>query len=168
MDVVSIPDLNKFFRVMPSQKGLLLNPVSKKEASFKLCRVEDRTTVKNGCVQIALHDGSNMLVKVADLKSPSEVTYETFDTLKLSLPEKQVLAHLKTKEGNLAVITGGKNIGKQGRIVEIEKAEAKKRRNALVVIEDEKGIRYQTILGFVFSIGEAQPLILSSEGTALV
>jgi small subunit ribosomal protein S4e len=168
MDMVSIPDLNKFFRVMPSKKGLLLNPVIKKEASFKLCRVEDRTTVKNGCVQIALHDGSNMLVKLADLKSPSEVTYETFDTLKLSLPEKQVLAHLKTKEGNLAVITGGKNIGKQGRIVEIEKAEAKKRRNALVVIEDEKGTRYQTILGFVFSIGEAQPLISSSEGTALV
>jgi ribosomal protein S4E len=32
---------------------------------------------------------------------------------------------IKTKEGNLAVITGGKNIGKQGRIVEIEKTEAK-------------------------------------------
>jgi ribosomal protein S4E len=66
-----------------------------------------------------------------------------------------VLDQLKTKEGNIAVITGGKNIGKQGKIVEIEKAEAKKRRQALVVIEDEKGTRYQTILDFVFSIGEA-------------
>jgi small subunit ribosomal protein S4e len=168
MDVISIPDSNKFFRIMPSQKGLFLNPISKKETSFKLCRVEDKTTVKNGYVQIALHDGSNILMKVADPKNPQEIIYETFDVLKLSLPEKQVIDHLKTKEGNLAVITGGKNIGKQGRIVEIEKAEAKKRRNALVVIEDEKGNRYQTILDFVFSIGGAQPLISLPEATPTV
>jgi small subunit ribosomal protein S4e len=86
--------------------------------------------------------------------------------LKLSLPEKQVVGHFRTKEGNVAVITGGKNVGKRGRIVEIEKVEAKKRRNSLVVIEDEKGNRYQTILNFIFSIGEAQPLI--SEATAVV
>jgi small subunit ribosomal protein S4e len=168
MDVISIPDLNKFFRIMPFHKGLFLNPISKEEASFKLCRVEDKNTVKNGFVQIALHDGSNILVKVADPKNPQEVSYETFDILKLSLPEKQVLADLETKKGNLAVITGGKNIGKQGRIVEIEKTEAKKRRNALVVIEDEKGARYQTILDFVFSIGEAKPLISLLEATAPV
>jgi small subunit ribosomal protein S4e len=168
MDVISMLDLNKFFRIMPSHKGLFLNPISKEETSFKLCRVEDKTAVKNGRVQIALHDGSNLSVKVADPKNPREVIYETFDTLKLSLPEKQVIANLKTKERNLAVITGGKNIGKQGRIVEIEKAEAKKRRNALVVIEDEKGTHYQTILDFVFSIGEAQPLISSAEANTLV
>jgi small subunit ribosomal protein S4e len=168
MDVISIPDLNKFFRVMPFNKGLFLNPISKEETSFKLCRVENKTTVKNGNVQIALHDGSNIFVKAGDAENPQEVVYETFDTLKLSLPEKQVVDHLKTKKGNLAVITGGKNIGKQGRIVEMEKTEAKKRRNALVVIEDEKGSRYQTILDFVFSIGATQSLISLSEATSTV
>ena len=165
MDVISLSDLKKFYRVLPSHKGLFLNPVSKEEAEFKLCRVEGKTTVPNG-VQIALHDGSNILVKVADPKNPKEVLYETFDILKLSLPDKQVVGVIKTKEGNLAVITGGKNIGKQGRIVEIEKTEAKKRRNALVVIEDEKGNRYQTVLDFVFSVGEKQPLI--SEASQVV
>jgi small subunit ribosomal protein S4e len=165
MDVVSIADMNKFFRLIPSHKGLVLNTVSKKEADFKLCRVEDKNTVPKG-VQIALHDGSNILIKVSDPKNPPEVIYETFDVLKLSLPDKQVLDCIKTKEGNLAVITGGKNIGKQGRIVEIEKTEAKKRRNALVVIEDETGNRYQTILDFVFSIGNTKPLI--SEETTIV
>jgi small subunit ribosomal protein S4e len=162
MDVISITDVDRFFRIVPSKKGLFLNSISKKEAKFKLSRVEDKNTVQNG-VQVALHDGSNILVKVADPKNPQEVAYETFDVLKLSLPEKEVTGIIKTKEGNLAIITGGKNIGKQGRIVEIEKAEAKKRRNALVVIEDEKGNRYQTILDFVFPIGETQPLI--SEAT---
>jgi len=158
MDVVSMPDAGKYYRVMPSHKGLVLNPISKEDASFKLVRVEDKTTVKGG-VQIALHDGSNMLIKVADPKNPAEVTYETFDILKVSYPDKQVASTLKTKEGNLAVITGGKNIGKQGKIVEIEKTVAKKRRQALVVVEDQKGTRYQTILNFVFSIGEAEPII---------
>ncbi|MCW3995971.1 MAG: 30S ribosomal protein S4e [Candidatus Bathyarchaeota archaeon] len=167
MDVVSMPETNKYYRVMPSHKGLVLAPISKEEASIKLVRVENKTTVPNG-IQIALHDGSNMLIKVADPKNPQEVTYQTFDILQISLPEKQVLQTLKTKEGNLAVITGGKNIGKLGRIVEIEKTEAKKRHQALVLIEDEKGARYQSIMDFVFSIGEATPLINTAEAQAVV
>jgi small subunit ribosomal protein S4e len=167
MDVISMPDSGKYYRVMPSHKGLVLAPISKEQANIKLVRVEDKTAVQNG-VQIALHDGSNMLVKVADAKNPVEVTYETFDVLKISYPEKQVTQSLKTKEGNIAVITGGKNIGKQGKIVEIEKTEAKKRRQALVLIEDSTGTRYQTILDLVFSIGETEPLITSLEETAIV
>ena len=57
---------------------------------------------------------------------------------------------MKTKEGNLAVITGGKNIGKQGKIVEIEKTEAKKRRQALVVVEDAQGSTLPNNLGLYF------------------
>ena len=99
MDVISMPDANKYYRIMPSHKGLVLTPISKDQANVKLLRVEDKTTVHNG-VQIALHDGSNMLIKVADAKKPVEVTYETFDILKVTYPEKQVVQSLKTKEGN--------------------------------------------------------------------
>ena len=168
MDVISMPDLDKFYRILPSHKGLVLNSISKEEASFKLLRVEGKTIAKNGNAQIAFHDGSNMLMKVEASESPAEVVYETFDTLKLGLPEKQVLDKLKTKKGNIAIITGGKNIGKQGKIVEVEKTEAKKRRNALIVIEDEKGNRYQTILDFVFSIGGAKSIISLAEANAVV
>jgi small subunit ribosomal protein S4e len=162
MDVIAIPASDKYYRVLPSHKGLYLAPISKEESNVSLLRVENKSTVHNG-IQIALHDGSIILVKVADPKKPQEVKFETFDILKVTYPEKQITQTLKTKEGNIAVITGGKNIGKQGKIVEIEKAEAKKRRQALVVIEDSKGTRYQTIMDFVFSIGEATPLITSME-----
>jgi small subunit ribosomal protein S4e len=167
MDVISMPDSNKHYRVMPSHKGLILTPISKEEASFKLVRVEDKSTVKDG-VQILLHDGTNRLIKVADPKNPKEVTYDTFDILKITYPDDQVALTLKTKEGNLAIITGGKNIGKQGKIIEIEKTEAKKRRQALVVIEDAQGARYQTILDFIFSIGENEPLIGLPEAPTVV
>jgi small subunit ribosomal protein S4e len=168
MDVISLPEADKYYRVMPSHKGLVLNPISKEEASFRLIRVDDKATVRNG-IQIALHDGSNLLIKVADPKKPIEVTYETFDILKMNLADKQITQSFKTKEGNLAIITGGKNIGKEGKIVEIEKTEAKKRRQALVIVEDSQGGRYQTILDFIFSIGETVPLITTvKEESAVV
>ncbi|MGD0979501.1 MAG: 30S ribosomal protein S4e [Candidatus Bathyarchaeia archaeon] len=163
MDVISIPDVGKNFCVLPSYKGLILKEISSEDAKFKLCRIEDKTVVSKGQVQLHLHDGSNILVKVADLKNPQEDVYDTLDTVKISLPEKQILEHIKMKEKDFAIITGGKNIGNWGKAVEIEKAEGKKRRNALVTIENEKGNRYQTTLNFVFAIGEAHPLISLAE-----
>ncbi len=167
MDVISMPESNQYYRVLPSHKGLALSPISKEEAKYKLARVDDKSTVSGG-MQIALHDGTIMLVKVADPKNPVEVTYETFDILKINLADGQVVETLKTKEGNTAVITGGKNIGVQGKIVEIEKTEAKKRRQALVVVEDEKGVRCQTILNFVFSIGSEKEVTVAPEENTVV
>jgi small subunit ribosomal protein S4e len=165
MDAISIPDADKCFRILPSKKGLILHSIGKEEAVFKLCRIEDKTVTKKGQVQLNLHDGSNILVKVADPKNPQEDVYHAFDTVKISLPERQILEHVKMKENDFAIITGGKNIGEYGKIVELEGAKAKKRRNAFAIIEDEKGNRYQTILNFVFAIGEKQPIISLPEAT---
>lgn len=167
MDVISIPDADKHFRIVPSKKGLVLHPISKEEATFKLYRIENKVVTKKGNVQLNLHDGSNILVKVADPKNPKEDTCQTLDTIKLSVPEGQILECVKMKEKDFAIITGGKNIGQYGRIVEIERAEAKKRRNALVIVEGEKGKRYQTILGFVFAVGEEHPLVSLPEATTV-
>ena len=73
---------------MPSHKGLYLGANQQRRIQLLLLRVENKSTVHNG-VQIALHDGSIMLIKVADPKKPIEVTYETFDVLKVTYPEKQ-------------------------------------------------------------------------------
>jgi small subunit ribosomal protein S4e len=157
MDVISMPDAAQYFRVVPSHKGLSLSPISKEETGFKFCRIDDKVTVSGG-VQLNLHDGTNLLIKTADPKNPQEVTYDTFNILKLSLPSKEITGCMELKEGNFVIITGGKNIGVQGKIAEIEKTIAKKRKNALVIVEDDKGERYQTILDFVFTLNEvAQP-----------
>jgi len=168
MDVISIPEANTFFRVVPSYKGLILHPIDKEEAVFKLCRIENKTRVRNGHIQLNLHDGSSILIKVTDPRNPQEDYYKTLDTLKISLPERQIVEQIKMKENGFAVITGGKNIGKYGKIVEIEKAESKKRRNALAIIESKEGNRYQTILNFAFAIGEAKPLISLPEVAKVV
>jgi small subunit ribosomal protein S4e len=159
MDVLSMPDIDKSFRVLPSYRGLTLKEISSEDAKFKLCRIEDKTVVSDGQMQLHLHDGSNLMIRIADPKNPQEDVYDTLDTVKISLPEKQILEHVKIKEKDFAVITGGKNNGRWGKVIEIEKSEGKKRRNALVTIEDEKGNRYQTTLYFVFATGETHPLI---------
>jgi len=168
MDVILIPDADKYFRVLPSYKGLIFHQIDKEEANFKLCRIENKTTTKNGNIQLNLHDGSNILVKVSDPKNPQEDAYETLNTIKIALPEKQILEQIKVKENNFAIITGGKNVGKYGKIIEIESIKGKKRRNAFVIIEDERGNRYQTILDFVFALGEAKPLISLPEASKIV
>jgi len=159
MDVVSLPDAGKYFRVVPSQKGFILHSIPKEETCFKLCRVENKTIVENGHVQLNLHDGSNVLVKVADPKTSREDVYDAFDTVKLSLPDRQILEHIKMKDKAYVLITGGKNVGKYGRIVKIDEAKGKKRKDAIVTIEDERGNRYQTILNLVFAIGDMRSTI---------
>ena len=168
MDVISISDIDKHFRIVPSRKGLILHPISKEESNFKLCRIKNKKVVENGNVQLNMHDGSNILVKVADPKKPQEDIYKALDSVKISLPERQILQQVKMKENDFAIITSGKNIGKHGKIIEIEKTKGKKRTNALVTIEDKKGNRYQTILNFVFAIGEGQPLISMPEVAQIV
>jgi small subunit ribosomal protein S4e len=166
-DVISIFDVNENFRVLPSAKGLVLQPIDREEAKFKLCRIENKVSVRTGKVQLNLHDGSNILIKVADPKSPQEDAYETLDTVRISLPEKQINGSIRMKEKDYAIITGGKNIGKHGSIVQMEKASGKKRRNALVTIEDKNGNHYQTTLSFIFVVGETQPLISLPEATKI-
>jgi small subunit ribosomal protein S4e len=168
IDVISISDIDKHFRIVPSRKGLILHPISKEESNFKLCRIENKKVVENGHVQLNMHDGSNILVRIADPKKPQEDTYKALNTVKISLPERQILEQVKMKENDFAIITSGKNIGKYGKIIEIEKTKGKKRTNALVTIEDKKGNRYQTILNFVFAIGEGQPLISMPEVAQIV
>lgn len=162
MDVISLPDADKYYRIMPGHKGLFLSPIAKDETSFKLARIDNKMTVTGG-IQLNLHDGSNVLMRIANPKNPTEDIYDTLDILKLKIPSKEIAGCLQLKEGNYAVITGGKNIGVKGRIVEIEKTEAKKRKNALVVVEDEKGGRFQTVLDFVFSLSETVPKLAAAE-----
>jgi small subunit ribosomal protein S4e len=66
---------------------------------------------------------------------------------------------MKLTVGAPAIITGGKNVGKYGKIVAIEEKPSQKRRDLLVTIEDKNGNRFQTTLNFVFVLGETDPSV---------
>ena len=159
MDVISIAGVEKWFRVLPSVKGLILHPVTEDETGLKLCRVEDKTVLKKGNVQLNLHDGRNMIIKVKEASKPEEGVFNALDTLKVGLPDQKILGHFKLVEGAPALIAGGKNIGKHGKIIAVERREAQKRKNALVTIEDARGSRFQTTVEYVFVTGDSKPHI---------
>lgn len=159
MDVISIPEIEKAYRILPSEKGLFLHSIGTDEAEFKLCRIEDKTVVRSGHIQLNIHDGTSTLIRVENPKKPEEDVYQTLDTLKLSIPEQEVIGHIKLTVGTSAIFIGGKNIGKYGKITAIEEKPNQKRKNLLVTIEDKNGNRFQTTLNFVFVLGDTEPSI---------
>jgi small subunit ribosomal protein S4e len=158
MDVVSIVDAKKSYRVLPSRKGLFLNPIKSDEAAFKLYRIEDKTVVKGGRVQLDLHDGTNFLVN-ENVQTPEKGVYQTLDVLKLSVPDRELIEHTKMNVGANAIVIGGKNMGKCGKVTTIEKKPNTKRRDLIVTIEDTNGDQFQTILDLVFILGDAKTSI---------
>ena len=156
MDVVSIPETNTSFRVLPSTKGLILHRIPKEEEDFKLCRIEGKNIQKGGRIQLSLHDGRNILLKEVESGGSS---YRTLDVLKINLPDQEPFELVKSEKGVPALAVGGKNAGKYGRIVEIEARLGLKRRRSLVTLEDSEGDRFQVILDYVFVLGEDTPLI---------
>ena len=159
MDVVSIPEIERTYRIVPSRKGLILHQIEEETAGFKLCRIENKTFVDGGHIQLNLHDGRNVIIQVKNPKDSEEDIYKTLDTIKLNLPSQEIAGYIKLAKGAQAIIIGGKNIGRYGKILSIEEKMGQKRRNTLVTVEDRNGEHLQTLLDFIFVIGEDQSSI---------
>ncbi len=154
MDVVSIPEIKQNYRAVPSEKGLTLHSISEDEAKFKICRIENKKTLGKGNVELNLHDGRNLQVKVQSAQKPEEDVYKTFNSLKISVPEQEILEQLKLEKGSLAVFADGNNVGKYGTVTSIVEQTGQKRKNFLITIQNEKGEAYQTILKYAFAVGD--------------
>ncbi len=157
MDVIEFPAIQKAYRVLPSQsKGLSLHSIPNSEKDFKLCQIVSKTCVKGGHVQLHLNDGRNMLIHVENPQDPEEDTYHTFDTLKIQLPESEIVDTLRFEKGSLAIVTDGKNIGRWGEITEIEKPG---RHKEPITLKDSYDQQFKTIRNYVFPIGKGLPWI---------
>jgi small subunit ribosomal protein S4e len=158
MDVVEIADINKAYRVLPSVKhGLNLSEITKDEAKFKLCRIENIVTLPHGNLQLNLHDGRNILIPVKDASKKPDISYKTMGTLKISIPDQKILDYYPMENKNWAVIIKGKNIGKVGKIIAIEKRFGVNA--SLVEIESPDGEKISTAYEYTFIIGKDNPAI---------
>jgi len=161
MDVISIEKLKKHYRILPdSHHGIVLNEISEDESNYKLCRINNKTTVKGGHIQLNLHDGKNILIKVQDPKNPKEDVYKRMDVLKITIPDQEISKLIKFKENNTAIIMSGKNIGQVGKIVNILKRFGPK---ASTVSIEHNGDHTETLYDYTFVIGEENPEIKLTE-----
>ncbi len=156
MDIVEIIGLNKTFRVLPDRKGkLVLNQVSDDEKEFKLCRVLGKTTLKGGLTQLNLSGGRALSLKMTELSS--DMPFKTSDVIKIGIPNNDILDLLKFNEGVLALVTKGKNVGRWGNVIKIERSGT--RLPDIVTIVKRSGEEFLTIEDYTFTIGIEEPVI---------
>jgi len=150
MDVISIPEIKKYYRVLYDTLGRLrLVEIGEEDSKWKLSRIEDISTVKGGKFQYHLHDGRNLLLE--------KKLYSTGDTLQIDLEKGDIISHIPLAENNYAFITGGKNVGRIGRI------ESYKVVNAITpnMVKFKEG--FETSKDNVFPIGTVRPLVQPPE-----
>jgi len=158
MDMIEIAGAKGAFRVVPvERKGLTLVETPKEEMGFKLCRIQDKRTVAHGHLQINLHDGRNLLVKVQNPSNPTEDAYSTGASLQIEIPSQKILKQMRMAEGAYAIVTRGRNLGRHGKISNIIPGSAT--RPSVVEIRDSKGVMFRTTSDYVFVVGEESPTI---------
>jgi len=144
MDVVEIPKMAAYYRVLPSAHGVRLHEIREPESAVKPCRIADKQTLKGGRVQLNLHDGTTILL--------NKNTFKTKDTLLLELPSRKIRDVLEYKTGVMALISQGRHSGKSGVISEVSTGGAS-------VKSKTKVGGFETLTDYVFVIGKDTPVI---------
>ncbi|HMF33956.1 MAG TPA: 30S ribosomal protein S4e, partial [Candidatus Lokiarchaeia archaeon] len=162
MDVVKIPKIEKQYRILPViGKGFYPVEISAEEAEYKLVRIENKTTIKGGHIQLNLHDGRNIVIRVSDPRNPEEAKqYKTMDVLKIAVPTQQILEQIPLQIGNTGIVFSGHNFGQTGTITDIAKRFGV---NASVIgINNDKNEHVETLYNYMFVVGtpDSTPITL--------
>ncbi len=147
-DVISIPRIGKNYRIVPTRKGLELVEIEEREANLKICRINNKTTVKGGKVQLNLHDGRNILV--------DKDIYKTGDSLVIELPTQKIVKHLPLKVGCLVLAIKGRNSGK---LIKVEEIKEGKFKQPAKIIGKSKEERIELLKSYSCVVGYEKPVI---------
>jgi len=139
-DVISIPKMGLNYRMVFDEKGRIV-PLEIEDHDKKLYRINNKTTLKGGRVQLNLFDGTNIL---------ASNDYKTKDSILLKIPKKELIQHLKFEEGALVMVTGGKHAGEIGKLKSYKIVKGSSPN--LVTIEIE-GKEYTTVEQYIFVVG---------------
>ena len=156
MDVVAVPKLQKQYRIVLDHHGrVVLSEINANDAAWKFCRIENKTTVSGGRIQLNLHDGRNVIVK--------ETKYKTGDVVKLALPTQEIKAHYPFGKGMTVLVTGGAHVGEFAK-VDGEETIRSPRPNLVSLKSGEQP--YSTVKPYVFIVGKDRPEIALPEVNA--
>jgi small subunit ribosomal protein S4e len=151
MDVITIEKTGENFRLLPSSKGLRIQPIPDTESKNKLVKVSGKMVLKGGKFQLNLHDGSNI-----EVEAKEGAKYSVGDVLQITIPEKTVKDHLKIEEGNVAFVYKGKNSGLLGTIGKLEVGEGTQPNLVDLTVD---GSQFQTLEDYIFVVGRKRSKI---------
>lgn len=143
MDVVALPQIAKYFRIMITASGKLgAVPIPAAEQHRKICRITGKRMRDGKVAQMTLSDGRSI--------SGDAKQYRVGDSVLLELPAQKVAEHFPMAEGATVYMTGGLHCGAVGTITRI----------AGNVIHIRSGeLQFQTPKRYVFVIGRDKPAV---------
>ncbi len=154
MDVLTLKETKSYYRMMVDGRGrMALVPIEDAEAKWKLCRIEDKTTVRGGKTQLNLHDGRSMVL--------AKNQYKTGTTLKVHVPEQKIVGHYELATGAASLITGGKHVGELAHVLDVHLT----RNPRANVVTFKEG--FSTDIDKVFVVGKEAPDVKIPEAPAI-
>lgn len=151
MDVVTIEKTGEHFRLIYDVKGrFAIHRISAEEAKYKLCKVKKIQLGAKSVPFLVTHDGRT-------IRYPDPVI-KAHDTIQLDIATSKITDHIKFDSGNLCMITGGRNLGRVGTVVNRERHPGS---FDIVHIRDSQGHVFATRLSNVFIIGKGTKAYVS-------
>ncbi|MBI4017943.1 MAG: 30S ribosomal protein S4e [Candidatus Aenigmarchaeota archaeon] len=145
-DVVGVG--GEHFRAIPSSKGFAFVSITKKESDMRLVKIENKTLVRGGRVQLNMNDGTNVLTENKE--------YSTGDTLVMKMPDLKVASHLKMAKGALVMLTRGRNVGRCATLEAVNTVRGTGINTATLAMGEEK---IQVPADIIFVIGEKESVV---------
>lgn len=144
MDVVEIATTQEYYRVLPNEKGnFIMHTIGKEEKTFRPLKIVGKTIGKEGKPQLRFHDGTTLQV------NGEETGYSTSGTVLYDFESRTVLEYIPFTKGSSAMITGGRNVSRAGKITSVKEN--------MVEIKGEETFR--TLKDNVFVIGTKESVI---------
>ncbi len=143
MDVVTIKDMKKHYRIMLNSKGKIeAREIADKESAIKLHKITGKSLVKKKN-QLNLFDGKNMLIDKGD--------YKVGDSILVEFAGDKIKEHFELKKGNTILLTGGRHTGSMGKIEEII--------GTKIIYKVGKDDVYETLKKYAFVVGADKPVV---------
>jgi len=158
MDVVELPKSGDQFRLIFDTKGrYALHRISDEEKKFKLCRIRRQEYTKRQVPYVVTHDGRT-------IRYPDPLI-KAHDVAKIDIETGKIIDFIKFDIGNVAMITKGRNSGRVGIILHVEKHPGS---FDIVTIRDAVGNTFSTRKENVFTIGSGEtPSITLPKGKGI-
>lgn len=153
MDVVSIPDVQKSFRMVPAHGRLVPIEITEKENSLKLCLVKSKKTVKGSKIGYGLHDGRTIFPE-------AEVDIKPGDACVIGVPDQAFKSSHRLLKGELALLVRGERSGEVGTVEDMKAGTFS--RGAIATIRFADGKMSELPTGTLLPLGKKLPEITFS------
>jgi small subunit ribosomal protein S4e len=152
-DIIALPKMGKYFRILRGKNGRhQAVEIDAEAAQSRLCKIQNKTVISGGKVQLNLRYGANIL---------ADNTYKSNDSIVVSLkPDDRfkILDHFPFAVGNMAMVTGGKHSGKVARLIEIINTSGSVP-NKIILEDEATKTRFDTIAPYIYMVGTKTPAI---------